>query len=98
MPEINPLGAANLPTEPTEPKVNRGGRPKKLRIDWFSRREAIWDKMNAAIDSGAPAPAVIRALQTQLDTCNLALANEADERRERQRVKELQSVNQDKTE
>src|SRR5207249_9451917 len=72
---------------------NKGGRPKgssKPKIDWYARREAIWKKMNAAIDSGSPAPAVIRALQSQLDTCNQAIANEADERRERQRVKELQ--------
>src|SRR5437667_2466547 len=74
---------------------NKGGRPKgssKPKIDWYARREEIWDKMNAAIDSGAPAPAVIRALQSQLDTCNQAIANEADERRERQRAKELQGA------
>src|SRR5436305_11359517 len=91
LPEPEPTDQLTEPTDqPTEPKVNRGGRPKKLRIDWFSRREQIWEKMNAAIDSGSPAPAVIRALQSQLDTCNQAIANEADERRERQRVKELQ--------
>src|SRR5438552_9143360 len=38
---------------------NKGGRPKgssKPKIDWYARREAIWEKMNAAIDSGSPAP------------------------------------------
>src|SRR5437667_9595929 len=61
---------------------NKGGRPKgssKPKIDWYARREESWDKMNAAIDGGSPAPAVIRALQSQLDTCNLAIAQVHDE-------------------
>src|SRR5437667_12688898 len=60
---------------------NKGGRPKgsKPKIDWYARREAIWEKMNAAIDGGAPAPAVIRALQSQLDTCNQQIAEDHDE-------------------
>src|SRR6266704_1374840 len=71
---------------------NKGGRPKgssKPKIDWYARREEIWDKMNAAIDSGAPAPAVIRALQSQLDTCNQQIAHDHDDKQERQ-VKALQ--------
>ena len=80
LPEPEPTDQLTEPTDqPTEPKVNRGGRPKKLRIDWFSRREQIWEKMNAAIDSGRPAPAVIRALQSQLDTCNLQITQDHDE-------------------
>src|SRR5437899_12134037 len=71
---------------------NKGGRPKgssKPKIDWYARREEIWDKMNAAIDSGSPAPAVIRALQSQLDTCNQQIAQDHDDKQERQ-VKVLQ--------
>src|SRR5438552_11018775 len=71
---------------------NKGGRPKgssKPKIDWYARREAIWEKMNAAIDSGAPAPAVIRALQSQLDTCNQAISQDHDDKQDRQ-VKALQ--------
>src|SRR5437588_8684679 len=65
--------AANL----DEPVKSKGGRPKK--IDWYARREEIWNKMNAAIDGGSPAPAVIRALQSQLDTCNQQIAQDHDE-------------------
>jgi len=86
---VNPTQALPEPetTEP-EPK-NRGGRPKKSRVDWYARREAIWDKMNAAIDSGSPAPAVIRALQSQLDTCNLAIAQVHDEQKKARARREL---------
>ena len=79
------------PTDQLEPK-NRGGRPKgssKPKIDWYARREAIWEKMNAAIDSGSPAPAVIRALQSQLDTCNLAIAQVHDEQKKARARREL---------
>src|SRR6266581_6270730 len=78
-----------LTPEPTEQHEtrNKGGRPK--RIDWKARREEIWDKMNAAIDSGAPAPAVIRALQSQLDTCNLAIAQVHDEQKKARARREL---------
>ena len=71
---------------------NKGGRPKgssKPKIDWYARREAIWEKMNAAIDGGAPAPAVIRALQSQLDTCNLAIAQVHDEQKKARARREL---------
>ena len=71
---------------------NKGGRPKgssKPKIDWYARREAIWEKTNAAIDSGSPAPAVIRALQSQLDTCNLAIAQVHDEQKKARARREL---------
>src|SRR5437899_10411172 len=87
--ELTPEQTAQ--TEQTK-RGRRQGSKNRPKTDWYARREEIWDKMNAAIDSGAPAPAVIRALQSQLDTCNQAIANEADERRERQRAKELQGA------
>ena len=66
--------------QPDQPRRGRKlGSRNKEKIDWKARREEIWDKMNAAIDSGAPAPAVIRALQSQLDTCNQAIAQDHDE-------------------
>ena len=80
------------PTEPEQTEPRRGrklGSRNKEKIDWKARREEIWDKMNAAIDSGAPAPAVIRALQSQLDTCNLAIAQVHDEQKKARARREL---------
>src|SRR5437899_6281394 len=76
--------------QPDQPRRGRKlGSRNKEKTDWYARREEIWDKMNAAIDSGAPAPAVIRALQSQLDTCNQQIAHDHDDKQERQ-VKALQ--------
>src|SRR5947208_11015995 len=83
----------SLTSEPTDPDQPRRGRKRgsrnKEKIDWKARREEIWDKMNAAIDSGAPAPAVIRVLQSQLDTCNQQIAQDHDEQKKARVRREL---------
>ena len=78
-------------TELTD-QPRRGRKPgskNRPKTDWYARREEIWEKMNAAIDSGSPAPAVIRALQSQLDTCNLAIAQVHDEQKKARARREL---------
>ena len=78
-------------TELTD-QPRRGRKPgskNRPKTDWYARREEIWDKMNAAIDGGAPAPAVIRALQSQLDTCNQQIAQDHDEQKKARARREL---------
>ena len=84
--ELTPEQTAQ--TEQTK-RGRRQGSKNRPKTDWYARREAIWEKMNAAIDSGSPAPAVIRALQSQLDTCNLAIAQVHDEQKKARARREL---------
>src|SRR5438445_13650868 len=89
MSELDSL-TPDLTEQPDQPRRRRKlASRNKEKIDWKARREEIWDKMNAAIDGGAPAPAVIRALQSQLDTCNLAIAQVHDEQKKARARREL---------
>jgi DNA repair exonuclease SbcCD ATPase subunit len=83
VPEIDPTRLPDTNSDIQDSEHKRGrkqGSKNKPRVDWASRKEAVFQRMTALAEQSAPPPAVGRLLQSQLESCDAELSRQQDDR------------------